>query len=64
MTDVIATCFFIPERGTLAEEAARHGTRAMHPAGEAWMEGLTLEEYAMDHAELARAIATWGVVHG
>jgi ribulose-bisphosphate carboxylase large chain len=40
------------------------GARAMRQAVDAWMEGLTLEEYAKDHAELARAITKWGVVHG
>jgi ribulose-bisphosphate carboxylase large chain len=40
------------------------GARAMRQAVDAWMEGFTLEEYAKDHVELARALAKWGVVHG
>jgi len=40
------------------------GARAMRQAVDAWMEGMTLEEYAKDHYELERALRKWGVVHG
>jgi ribulose-bisphosphate carboxylase large chain len=40
------------------------GARAMRQAVDAWMEGMTLEEYAADHSELERALKKWGVVHG
>ncbi|MDN5358925.1 MAG: ribulose-bisphosphate carboxylase large chain, partial [Candidatus Diapherotrites archaeon] len=36
------------------------GAAAMRQAAEAVMEGVTLEEYAKDHKELARALEKWG----
>lgn len=36
------------------------GAAAMRQAAEAVMEGITLEEYAKDHKELARALEKWG----
>jgi ribulose-bisphosphate carboxylase large chain len=40
------------------------GARAMRQAVDAWMEGMTLAEYAKEHDELERALKKWGVVHG
>ncbi|MDD1656708.1 MAG: RuBisCO large subunit C-terminal-like domain-containing protein [Methanomicrobiales archaeon] len=40
------------------------GARAMRQAVDAWMEGISLEEYAREHHELERALKKWGVIHG
>jgi ribulose-bisphosphate carboxylase large chain len=36
------------------------GARAMRQAVDAFMEGVTAEEYAKDHFELEQAIQKWG----
>ena len=41
-------------------EGTEAGARAMRQAAEAVLEGVTLEEYAKDHRELALALEKWG----
>jgi len=36
------------------------GARAMRQAADAFMAGVSAEEYAKDHRELARALERWG----
>jgi ribulose-bisphosphate carboxylase large chain len=49
--------------GTLGHpDGPRAGAAAVRQAIEAYMSGVTLEEYAKTHRELARALEKWGTV--
>ncbi len=41
-------------------EGTTSGARAMRQAVDAWVEGMSINEYAKNHPELEKAIKKWG----